>query len=123
MESQNQTAKNCVLYARVSTEDQAEKYGLASQIRAIKAYAEQRGYSVVDICSDDGYSGETLERPALTKVRELVRKRLVQILVAYEPDRLARSLVHQLILHEELEKAGVRHEYVTITVSDNHEGK
>jgi predicted site-specific integrase-resolvase len=123
MESPNLTAQSCVLYARVSTEDQAEKYGLASQIRALQSYAEQRGYSVVDICSDDGYSGGTLDRPALSKVRELVRQKLVHVMVAYEPDRLARSLVHQLILHEELEKAGVRHEYVTFTVSDDHEGK
>lgn len=123
MDSQNQTAQICVLYARVSTEDQAEKYGLPSQVRALHAYAEQHGYKTLDVCSDDGYSGENLERPALTKVRELVRRGLVHVVVAYEPDRLARSLVHQLILQQELEKVGVRHEYVTMAFPDNHEGK
>jgi DNA invertase Pin-like site-specific DNA recombinase len=47
------------LYARVSTEDQAEKCGLASQVTELRAHATRQGYGIPDGAEflDDGYSG------------------------------------------------------------------
>ena len=48
------------LYARVSTDEQAAKYGLAAQVHEFRDLAEQRGYSVIEEYLDDGYSGAEL---------------------------------------------------------------
>ena len=119
-----QTKKEiCATYTRVSLEDQVENYSLSSQARAGAEYVTQKGYTLVENLCDDGYSGADLDRPALTKLRGLVRGKLIDVAVVYQPDRLARSLAHQIILQEEFDKAGVRLEYVTFTTPDNHEGR
>lgn len=112
-----------VTYARVSTDDQAERYGLASQERAMRALVEARGWQLVAELRDEGVSGATLERPGLDRVRELVRLRAVDVVLVYDPDRLARRLVHQLLLAEEIERAGGRLECVTQTRDESPEGK
>lgn len=91
------------LYARVSTEEQAKSgYSLKDQIRQ----CHQKAGNNVDTMEyvDDGYSGEFLERPALTKLRNDVREGLIDKVIVYDPDRLSRKLMNQLILSEEIEK-------------------
>lgn len=66
-------SKKVILYARVSTREQAEKgYSLAQQIEALKTFAVNEGYEVLEELTDAGQSGATLERPGLDRVRELV---------------------------------------------------
>jgi len=57
------------LYARVSTDKQAEKYGIPSQIEALRKRCRERDWTPVpdgdrDAFVDDGYSGAELDRPA-----------------------------------------------------------
>jgi predicted site-specific integrase-resolvase len=52
----NRVKQTCAIYTRVSTEDQADKYSLSSQVRELRAYAEQHRYDVVTECVDDGYT-------------------------------------------------------------------
>jgi site-specific DNA recombinase len=58
------------LYARVSTEEQAERYGLASQVTELRVLAQRKGYEIAIELTDDGVSGATLDRPALTRLRD-----------------------------------------------------
>ena len=51
------------LYARVSLEKQAERFGLSSQITELEKLAAARGYTLVGRFVDDGISGATLDRP------------------------------------------------------------
>jgi site-specific DNA recombinase len=115
----------CALYARVSTEEQAEKFGLAAQITELREIARRKGYQFRPECEfiDDGYSGGDLDRPALTRLRELARQHLIDVALVYDPDRLARKLSHQIILAEELEQARVKLEFVTTPTDDTPEGK
>src|SRR5262245_13132066 len=101
------------LYARVSTDLQTEKFGLPSQLRELRALATRRGYTVIGEFVDDGYSGALLERPQLTVLRDLVRDRGVDVVLAHSSDRLSRELVHLLLLSDELRRAGVQLEYVS----------
>jgi len=60
------------LYARVSTDKQAEKYGIPSQIEALEKRCLESGWTPVldgdkDTFIDDGYSGVELDRPACFK--------------------------------------------------------
>ena len=106
------------LYVRVSTDKQAEKYGIPSQIEALKNRCQEKGWTIVldsdkDAFIDDGYSGTELDRPALGRLREAAREGRVDIVLAYDPDRLSRRLFHQMILAEEFEKQGIKLEFIT----------
>ena len=68
------------LYARVSTDKQAEKYGIPSQIEGLKKRCLERGWITLpdgdkEAFVDDGYSGSELNRPALNRLRKAVRGR------------------------------------------------
>ncbi len=106
------------LYARVSTDKQAEKYGIPSQIEALRKRILERGWTLVldgdkDAFIDDGYSGAELDRPALNRLRQAVREGRVDVVLSYDPDRLSRKLYHQMILAEEFEKQEIKLEFIT----------
>jgi DNA invertase Pin-like site-specific DNA recombinase len=86
---------------------------LTSQVTELRALPAQRGYEVVAEFLDEGASGTKLNRPALTRLRDVVQRRAVDGILVHDPDRLARELTHQLLLTEEFERAGVRLEYLT----------
>src|SRR5882724_4543582 len=96
------------VYARVSTEDQAERYGLAAQLRELR---EKAGGPVLE-CIDDGVSGAVLERPGLDRLRAAARAGQIQRLLILDPDRLSRRLVHQLLLLDEFKRHGVAVEFL-----------
>ena len=56
---------------------------------------------------DEGYSGATLERPGLERVRDLAAEGQIQVVLAYSPDRLSRKYAYQILLIEELARHGV----------------
>jgi site-specific DNA recombinase len=59
------------------------------------------------VFEDDGYSGATLERPGLERVRDLAAEGQIQVVPAYAPDRLSRKYAYQILLIEELARNGV----------------
>jgi site-specific DNA recombinase len=98
------------IYARVSSDQQAERQTIDSQISDLKAHAAQDGYAVPDeyLFIDNGVSGTGLVRPALERLRDLIALSAIDIVYVHAPDRLARSYAHQVILIEEFTRAGVQ---------------
>lgn len=117
--------KRAAIYCRVSTEEQAEKFGLSSQLTELRALAARQGYTIPAGAEflDDGYSGADLERPALAQLREAANARAFDVLLVHDPDRLSRRLVHQLLLTEEFERDGVQLEFVTTPREETPEGR
>jgi site-specific DNA recombinase len=112
-----------VIYARVSTDEQVERgYGLPSQLRECRTIAAKRGYDVIGEFTDEGISGAILERPQLTAVRELVRRKGVDVVITHDVDRLSRNLVHQLVVDEECRRSNVRLEFCTYERRHDAEG-
>jgi septal ring factor EnvC (AmiA/AmiB activator) len=63
--------KRAILYARVSTDEQAKKgFSILDQLRALRDYAAREHYDVIEEVEDDGYSGGDPYRPGLQRVRE-----------------------------------------------------
>lgn len=116
-------SRPAALYARVSTEDQAQRYGLDSQVHELRALAQRKGYQIVSEFLDDGVSGATLARPALTRLRDEAAAGLYKVVLVHAPDRLSRNLVHQLLLMEEFKKAQVAVEFLTTPTEDTAEGR
>jgi len=96
------------LYARVSTNRQVVTQSIDQQLDRLREYVGNQGWPLRDddILRDDGHSGATLNRPGLDRLRDKVRAAEVDRVVLTAPDRLARNYVHQMVLLEELERAG-----------------
>jgi site-specific DNA recombinase len=101
--------KRAVLYARVSTEEQAEEgYSLPEQVRDLERYAAANGYAVLgDPIEDDGYSGRTMNRPGLARVRELAEDGAFDVLLVAKWNRLFRRGAYQDLFVAEMKLAGV----------------
>ena len=97
------------IYARVSSEQQREAHTIASQTAALIELARTLEMEVPKawIFEDDGYSGATLERPGLERVRDLAAEGQIQTVFVYSPDRLSRKYAYQILLIEELARHGV----------------
>jgi len=97
------------LYARVSSEQQASDSTIASQLAALEARVAEDGLTVLPDhrFADDGYSGATLIRPALERLRDLAASGAVDRVYVHSPDRLARRYAYQVLLVDELRRAGV----------------
>src|SRR4051812_27828752 len=97
------------IYARVSSEHQAGEDTIASQIAALEARLSADGLVVpaVQRFADDGYSGSTLARPALEQLRDLAAADGLDRVYVHAPDRLARRYAYQVLLVDELRRAGV----------------
>jgi len=82
------------VYIRWSTEDQGQGTTLEVQSEACRQYCDRQGWYVPDemIFVDEGYSGGSLLRPALTRLRKLVESGQVGTVVVYRLDRLSRNL-------------------------------
>jgi site-specific DNA recombinase len=96
------------IYARVSGARQKEEQTIGSQVVECRKAAALWGLEVPEewVFTDEGYTGATLVRPALERLRDLAAQVPVDVVVCYAPDRLARKLAYQTLLMEELNKAG-----------------
>src|SRR4051812_1569940 len=100
----------CVaIYARVSSEQQATSSTIDSQIAALEARLAQDGLALMPEgrFTDEGYSGATLVRPALERLRDAVAAGNLDRLYVHSPDRLARRYAYQVLLIDEFHRAGV----------------
>jgi site-specific DNA recombinase len=116
------TPLRAALYARVSTSEQAERYGLSSQLHELRRLAERKAYTVVGEFIDSGISGAVLERPALTRLREAIRAKQVDVVLTYASDRLARDIGDFLLLRREFRRAGIALEYVDRATDESPHG-
>ena len=106
--------KLAAIYARVSSDQQREEHTIASQTAALIEFAKGHELEVPKewIFEDEGYSGATLERPGLERVRDLAAEGQIQVVLAYAPDRLSRKYAYQILLIEELARHGVETRFV-----------
>ena len=101
--------KMAAIYARVSSAQQREQHTIASQTAALIEFAKTHELEVPRewMLEDEGYSGATLERPGLERVRDLAAEGQIQVVLVYSPDRLSRKYAYQILLTEELARHGV----------------
>ena len=114
---------SAAVYCRVSTDSQErEGTSLKTQLERCLTYCHDKGYDATYQFSET-YSGLSLERPELDKLRELVRTEAIDIIVCYSLDRLSRDPGHGVIITQELEKHSVKLETVTEDVDNSELGK
>ncbi len=98
--------KIVALYARVSSQKQADTNTIESQLEALRKRIlsdQERLLPEMEFC-DNGYSGSELVRPALERLRDRLATSSIDRLYVHSPDRLSRKMAHQAILIEEFRK-------------------
>jgi site-specific DNA recombinase len=115
--------KRAALYARVSTDLQEKEETIESQVEELRHRARDSGYELVVEYLDDGYSGATLKRPGLDRLRDALGRGEFDLVLFHSPDRLARKVVYQFLVLEEMEKAGVRPEFLNFSIDDSPESR
>jgi site-specific DNA recombinase len=109
------------VYARVSTTRQAQAQTIEQQLDRLRAAVAGRGWELDDqhVYRDDGYSGASLGRPGLDRLRDHAALADLDVVLVAAPDRLARNYVHQVLLIEELAGHGCRVEFLDRPMSDD----
>jgi len=106
--------KTAAIYARVSSDKQKEENTIASQTAALVEFAHNQGYDVPRewIFEDEGFSGASLVRPGLERLRDLAAEGQLEAVLVYAPDRLSRKYAYQILLMEEFARNGVETVFV-----------
>jgi site-specific DNA recombinase len=94
------------LYARVSSQKQADEMTILSQRQAVIDRIIEDGFTIdpgFEFC-DDGCSGSELYRPSLERLRDQIASSIIDRLYVLSPDRLARKFAHQALLLDEFAK-------------------
>ncbi len=116
---QNTETKWCAVYTRKSTDEGLDSAfnSLDAQYDACSAYVKSQvgmGWRLVEKKYDDGgYSGGTMNRPALTELLKDIEAGQINVVVVYKIDRLSRSLCDFTDLSKLFERHGVS--FVSVT--------
>src|SRR5919112_6795565 len=97
--------RRAILYARVSTDEQARSgYSLAQQLEALREYAAREGYEVLEEVVDPGQSGASLERPGMDRERNRVSPGGVFAVLAKNGHLFLRKPAYTYLLRREFEE-------------------
>ena len=109
MTNQETTGMPAAIYARVSSDMQAQEQTIDSQVADLrqKAVADNVSLDDKNCFLDNGVSGSTLNRPALERLRDAAYVGGFQRLYVHSPDRLARKYAYQVLIVDELQKHGI----------------
>lgn len=113
--------KKVAIYARVSTERQEQQKTIESQLAELREIC--KNFQVVREYIDEGWSGETLARPALDQLRDDAKQEMFEAVHVHSVDRLSRNLYQQGILVEELQRRGIELFIGEKPIDDTAEGK
>ena len=101
-------ALRAVLYARVSTEEQADAgHSIDAQLRVLREFCARKGWQVVGEYVDAGYSGKTLNRPKIQALLRDANARAFDVIAVHKIDRFSRSLKDTINTLTELKSAGI----------------
>src|SRR6266513_2915873 len=109
------------VYARVSTARQAQAQTIEQQLDRLRAAGAGRGWELDDqhVYRDDGYSGASLGRPGLDRLRDHAALADLDVVLVTAPDRRARNYVYRVLLLEELAGHGSRVEFLDRPMSSD----
>lgn len=119
--------RTAAIYARVacvSLNGSNETPTIASQTSALRAFAAEHGYRVPDRCvfEDAGWSGATLVRPGLQRLRDLAAQGQIEAVLVYGPDRLGRKYADHVLLLKEFARHGVDVVFLHASLAETPEG-
>jgi site-specific DNA recombinase len=115
--------KPTAIYGRVSSSNQENEGTIETQLSAVNEFASKNGLVIVQKYTDEGWSGDSIARPALDQLRMDAKKKIWSAVLMYDPDRLARRYSYQELVMNELREAGIEVIFVTVSAPKNSEDK
>ncbi len=113
-----------VIYARVSTGQQAEKeLSIPAQLRSLRTYATERGWKIAGEFQDVASGWSLTKRPGLSAALRLARNGEVNHLIVHKADRLSRNTYQYLTIKGQLRTCGVNIVSVVERFEDNPMGE
>ena len=101
------------IYVRVSTDEQRDHgHSIDSQLRMLNEHAIKNGYIVVGTYNDAGYSGKSLQRPAMQQLIKDIENRILDKVLAIKVDRLTRDNYDGFWFKNHCEKNDVKLELI-----------
>ncbi len=121
----NSNTKSAVIYYRVSTADQVDGFSLDNQKEACQRYADDKGFNVAKLFSDEGESAKTADRPGLQAMLKFVadKKNKINCIIVNKIDRLSRNVNDYSAIKGLLDKLGVELVSTTEAIGNNSFGK
>jgi site-specific DNA recombinase len=107
----SEARQSCIIYSRVSSDEQAKGYSLTTQEESCRRYCVDHGYAIVG-AFHDAHSGTELDRPGLNAAIEAVDALKPTVVLLHDVDRLGREIIVQAIAERDLTRHGARIEYV-----------
>jgi site-specific DNA recombinase len=109
------------VYARVPATRQAQAQTIEQQLDRLRGAVAERGWELEEqhVYRDDGYSGASLGRPGLDRLRDRAALADLDLVLVTAPDRLARNYVHQVLLIDELAGHGWQVEFLDRPMSSD----
>jgi site-specific DNA recombinase len=117
---------NCILYARVSTDKQAEKdLSIPAQLQLMRDYARQHDWTVVDEFIEPGASATTAQRRELQRLLTRVTNGdpKIDVVVVHKLDRMARNIEDHVAIRASLKRSGARLASVVENVDESVSGQ
>src|SRR3981189_1384575 len=123
MEQSKPRTRRCAIYTRKSSEEGLEQdfNSLHAQREACEAYVKSQKHegwvALPTVYDDGGFSGGSMDRPALRQLLDDIRAKRVDGVVVYKVDRLTRSLADFAKIVEVFDASGVS--FVSVTQAFN----
>lgn len=116
---------NCIIYIRVSSDEQINNYSLDTQKEICEKYAKEKGLNVAKIFREEGESAKTADRPKLLELLDFCRKNKNKIhsVLVYRFDRVARATLDHLAIKSKLAEYGVKLESASEPIDDSPTGR
>ncbi|MCL1997106.1 MAG: recombinase family protein [Defluviitaleaceae bacterium] len=116
-QNNNTTAKQTILYSRLSREDERanESLSIENQKAFLEEYARRHGFTNLVHLTDDGWSGTRWDRPGMSKLLDEVDKGTVSTVLCKDMSRAGRDFLRVELLMEKFRENGVRF----IAITDN----
>jgi site-specific DNA recombinase len=116
---------NCLLYARVSTDKQAQKeLSIPAQLDAMRQFAKRQDWKIVGHFVDRGESAKTANRPELKRLLAFCEEHQgIDAVLVHKIDRLARSVYDHSLIKFALRKRGIRLQSVTENFQNDPNGE
>jgi site-specific DNA recombinase len=108
--TENTKPKKCIIYLRVSTEEQVDNFSLSTQEDICKKEAARRGFEIIGIFREEGRSAKTITgRPVLLELLEYCRKnkKNLSAVFVYRLDRISRQTSDYLAIRKKLSECEI----------------
>jgi site-specific DNA recombinase len=104
----------CAVYARVSTDRQADEgFSLPAQRERMSQFIQSQAWTITGEYIDDGYSAKNIERPEIQRLLRDMKTGKFEVVVVYRLDRLVRSVIDLHHLLTEFDRYNVKFKSVT----------